>query len=559
MADLLAPPTEDQLRAEEARLLRERASGSARSVLILIALIAVSLISVGLWQKALIWAALASAMVGVTVYYARSYDATGETPARVNRYLLGHVLITGTTGLLWTLGALQLASPTSELRTFMAGLFLTSITAGGVMAGTIYRPGYLALAFASVVPFSLTLVITTDGVLRIYGFFLLLYFGFCVTTNKTASRKSRDAVAAKLVSRNAEQALKAFAEAAKEHRQTKRSVAAIQHDMAQPLLALRNFLTEMDRQANTPDQAVLVHQIRMALISQEALVEELASVQKTTEDAVAQAIDLDELLAQLRAEYAPQLAAQNCQLIVQSDVATIWSDQAGLERILRNLLSNTVRYAASGESVTLQVRAQDGSTLFTVADQGPGLSTDLLQAMQNGVTQVTSDQGKGLGLGISRQLAEALGGELTFATPTEGGTAITLRLPGTAPDDSAQSAFILCVGHEDLPHLGVWADLISMWIWEFAHATTCAEAQDLITTLRLTPDLIVLDPLPDAPCTPAEVAALAKIAPVIHLKRGSGDIEVAHVTKSEPMPGTEAQLRKTLEDMVQNSASSRAR
>jgi len=69
----------------------------------------------------------------------------------------------------------------------------------------------------------------------------------------------------------------------------------------------------------------------------------------------------------------------------------------------------------------------------------------------------------------------------------------------------------------------------------------------------------VLDPLPDAPCTPAEVAALAKIAPVIHLKRGSGDIEVAHVTKSELMPGSEAQLRKTLEDMVQNSASSRAR
>ncbi|MCP4822683.1 MAG: HAMP domain-containing histidine kinase [Shimia sp.] len=547
MNQAFAPPTEVEVRAEEARMLRERAVASARSVFIIIALIAISLASVHLYREAMIWTGLASVMVVVTIVYARSWQHTEDTPKQVNRYLMGHIAISACTGLIWAFGALQLASPTSELQTFLAGLFLTSITAGGVMAGTVYRPGYLAIAVCALLPFCLYLLVTMEGVQRIYGGFLLFFLTFCFSTNKTASQKTRDALAAKLTSRKAEKALEEFAEAAKLQRATKRSLQAIRHDMAQPLLALRNFLTEMDRKATSPEQAVLVRQIRLALISQESLVEELSNVDHPAPEQVQTEIDVAELVAQLDDEYRPQFASEACGFAVNVDLDVVVSDRAKLERILRNFLSNAVKYGASGGMVELSVFAQGSDSVWQITDRGPSLTEAQLRAVRRGEDLAATSRGSGLGLGIAGKLAQDIGGAIEIASGQGTGTTAVLRLPHSTRADVQDQAFVLVVGQETLPNMGAWADLISSWVWMFTHAETCREAAETITVLGQEPDLIVLDPPVDQTFSPEEVRSLRAHAPTVHLTRSSqGEVHPSGGT-TIALPDHEAELRQMLE------------
>ena len=558
MSQAFAPPTELEIRAEEARMLRERAVASARSVFILIALIAISLASVHLYREALIWTGFASVMVAVTIVYARSWRHSEDTPKQVNRYLIGHVAISACTGLTWAIGAMQLASSTSELQTFLAGLFLTSITAGGVMAGTVYRPGYLAIAVCALLPFCLYLLVTMEGVQRIYGGFLLFFLYFCFTTNKTASQKTRDALAAKLTSRKAEKALEEFAEAAKLQRAKKRSLQAIRHDMAQPLLALRNFLAEMDRKATSPEQAVLVRQIRLALISQETLVEELSNVDQPAPEPEQTEIDVPELVAQLDDEYRPQFAALGCAFTVNLDLDVIVSDRAKLERILRNFLSNAVKYGASGGLVDLSILVQGVESVWQVSDRGPGMTEAQLRAVRRGEDLEATSRGSGLGLGIARKLAREIGGAVEINANKGSGTTVLLRLPHSETADAQEQAFVLVVGQETLPNMGAWADLISSWVWMFAHAETCEEASGMITVLGQVPDLIVLDPPVDRAFSSEDVRSVLEHAPVVHLIRPSQQEVPPSDQTAIALPDQETELRQMLERHLQNNANSRA-
>ena len=558
MSQAFAPPTEVEIRAEEARLLRDRAVASARTVFILIALIAISLASVRLYREAVIWTGLASVMVVVTIFYARLWQHSEDTPRQVDRYLMGHIAISACTGLIWALGAMQLASPTSELQTFLAGLFLTSITAGGVMAGTVYRPGYLAIAICSLLPFCLFLLVTMEGVLRIYGVFLLFFLSFCFTTNKTASQKTRDALAAKLTSRKAEQALEEFAAAAKQQRETKRSLQAIRHDMAQPLLALRNFLAEMDRKATSPGQAVLVRQIRLALISQEALVDELSNVELPAPEQVRTKIDVPALVDQLTNEYQPQFAAVECEFSVDVGLEVVESDRAKLERILRNFLSNAVKYGASGGRVDLSVFLQDHETVWQISDRGPGMTVSQLSAARRGEDLEASSTGSGLGLGIARTLAQEIGGTVEITSSKTAGTTASLRLPHVETADRQDQAFVLVVGQETLPKMGEWADLVSSWVWMFAHADTCHDAATTITVLGQAPDLIVLDPLSGQTFSEEDMRALRDHAPVVHLLRPAQENTLPQDAPTIALPDQEIALRHALERHLQNNANSRA-
>ena len=543
----LTPPTHAEIRAEEARMLQDRAKGSARSVFILVAVIAISLISVDLHMEALIWAVLASLMVGVTLFYAGNAQLEAAPPARIDRYLNGHIAISACTGALWAFGSLQLASPTSELQTFMAGLFVTSISAGGVMAGTIYRPGYLALATCSLLPFGGWLFVTMDGVQQIYGGFILFFLTFCYSTNKAASQKTRDAIVAKLTSRKAEEALERFAENAKAHRETTRSLQAVRHDMAQPLLALRNFVSELDRQVATPELAVLARQIRLAVLSQETLVQELTNVETPFAAPIFTSLDVPALLQQLDAEYRPQLSAKFCDLHIECSLQNITTDGARLERILRNFLSNAVKYGSAGGSVKLSVQVLEDTVQLRVKDQGQGIPAEQLAALQAGAPQPASATGSGLGLGIARQLAETIGGRIDIASVDGKGAAFTLTLPYQQDADSGgKRAFVLCIGEAELPKLGAWADLISGWVWQYAHAHSCAEALELVKILRLAPDLIVLNPNQDAPLTAECYEKLAEVAPLVQVDRqadGPSPSQGVHVL---PLPRTEVELQQAL-------------
>jgi CheY-like chemotaxis protein/anti-sigma regulatory factor (Ser/Thr protein kinase) len=114
--------------------------------------------------------------------------------------------------------------------------------------------------------------------------------------------------------------------------------------------------------------------------------------------------------------------------------ATLHTDEVALTAILRNLLSNGLKYTDSGE-VRLGVRPGPGYLEFLVTDTGIGIAAELQEHVFEEFFQVpgTGRGGTGLGLPYARRLAELLGGQLSLASEPGRGTTMTLRLPHGTP------------------------------------------------------------------------------------------------------------------------------
>ena len=111
------------------------------------------------------------------------------------------------------------------------------------------------------------------------------------------------------------------------------------------------------------------------------------------------------------------------------------TDPVRLEQILVNLLSNAVRHGPENDVVLVQVAAADSEVRFAVRDRGPGIPLELQSRIFEPFERFDphSGLGTGLGLPVSRRLAEVLGGRLTVESEVGRGAIFTLALPLRAP------------------------------------------------------------------------------------------------------------------------------
>jgi len=150
-------------------------------------------------------------------------------------------------------------------------------------------------------------------------------------------------------------------------------------------------------------------------------------------------VDLEEAARRALTGFEP--TAEEKKLVLSAEVApngpALQTDPVRLQQILVNLLSNAVRHSLPGGRVLLGVRPNGkGSTVeFLVHDDGAGIPLDVQDRIFEPFERFDphSGIGTGLGLPVSRRLAEVLGGRLTVqSTPGQGAT-FTLELPLTPP------------------------------------------------------------------------------------------------------------------------------
>jgi two-component system sensor histidine kinase BaeS len=119
-------------------------------------------------------------------------------------------------------------------------------------------------------------------------------------------------------------------------------------------------------------------------------------------------------------------------------------DPARIGQIVKNVLLNAIRYTPKGGSVTIDCARQADQLEVRISDSGPGLAQgEGSRVFEPGFRGAASQQtkGSGLGLAVTKQLVEALGGTVTATGSTAGGATFTVRLPGAARDATG-----LCAG-----------------------------------------------------------------------------------------------------------------
>lgn len=163
--------------------------------------------------------------------------------------------------------------------------------------------------------------------------------------------------------------------------------------------------------------------------------------------------DLRELLSDIVASMRPNIEGGKVELIVDlggAPTAPIFLDAVRVRQVVENLMSNSGKFTAKG-FIELCTRSQDGMLEIAVTDSGCGIEHSLLASVfdpysQSMPTSRRRTRGAGLGLAVSRKLAELMGGELTAESTSGTGSRFALRIPlvpAVEDDDDVEESKIV--------------------------------------------------------------------------------------------------------------------
>ncbi|NNN26200.1 MULTISPECIES: PAS domain-containing hybrid sensor histidine kinase/response regulator [Pseudomonas] len=290
---------------------------------------------------------------------------------------------------------------------------------------------------------------------------------------------------------------KGTAEAANQSKS--RFLAAVSHDLMQPLNAARLFSAALAHQDKLPEEATeLVRHLDSSLRSAEDLITDLLDISRLEGGRVSAdvaAFPLSNLYDTLGVEFRVLAQEHGIDFHVRGSKLRVESDIKLLRRVLQNFLTNAFRYAKG--HVLLGVRREAGHLRLEVWDHGPGIPPDKLQVIFEEFKRLDSHQtraekGLGLGLAIADRLCKVLGHRLEVRSWPGKGSVFSVsvplaRQPAPAPlnghkvetPEQLNGAQVLCVDNEDSILTGM-NSLLTRWGCRVLTARSREECQALL-------------------------------------------------------------------------------
>lgn len=232
----------------------------------------------------------------------------------------------------------------------------------------------------------------------------------------------------------------ARAEAEQANAAKSRFLAAASHDLRQPLQTLGIYLHMIGEQADSPRLRKLVDAARDGFEATQRLLNSLMDI-ATLETGVISPqlseLDLPVFLERICEEGRLEAAGKGLGFRVTCGGARVTTDPAMLERIVRNLLSNALKYTHSG-TIRVTCRQARGFTAIKVQDTGPGIPQDRLHLIFEDFYQIGNperDRRKGLGLGLATvaRLSRLLGYRVRVLSRPGRGAIFLVEIPDEAP------------------------------------------------------------------------------------------------------------------------------
>ncbi|CAM2988562.1 hybrid sensor histidine kinase/response regulator [Vibrio mytili] len=264
-----------------------------------------------------------------------------------------------------------------------------------------------------------------------------------------------------------------------ESKSKSRFLAAVSHDLMQPLNAARLFASSLSEVAKDSETRKLSSHIESALGAAEDLIGDLLDISRLESGKLevhVQSFAVNDVLANLNAEFSALAKQQGIEFTMIPSSLMVKSDPKLLRRVVQNFLTNAFRYSPKGK-VALGVRRVKGQVRIDVWDNGMGIAEDKQQEIFeefNRGTQVRSDQGLGLGLAISKGIAQVLEHEISMRSWLGRGSVFSITLDkaenvqprpvqAVSPTQSELSHLrILCVDNEPDILVGM-ENLLSRW------------------------------------------------------------------------------------------------
>ncbi|TPG78631.1 hybrid sensor histidine kinase/response regulator [Pseudomonas mandelii] len=275
-----------------------------------------------------------------------------------------------------------------------------------------------------------------------------------------------------------------------------RFLAAVSHDLMQPLNAARLFSAALSHQDDglSDEAQKLVHHLDTSLRSAEDLISDLLDISRLENGKInsdPKPFVLNEMFDVLGAEFKALARDQGLKFRVRGSTLRVDSDIKLLRRILQNFLTNAFRYAKG--PVLLGVRRRNGELCLEVWDRGPGIPVDKQKVIFEEFKRLDSHQtraekGLGLGLAIADGLCRVLGHTLRVRSWPGRGSVFSVSVPlaraqTAIPTKVAElngkllsGSQVLCIDNEDSILIGM-NSLLTRWgcqVWTARNRDECA-------------------------------------------------------------------------------------
>lgn len=428
------------------------------------------------------------------------------------RWGLMATLLSGLSGCLWgSLGVLFFQHEP-------AVVMILVITLGGMAAGSVsshscHLPTYIAYAVPAVLPFSLRCIAEMETFYVALGVMSLTFIAVNVNYGKNLQRTLKESVRLRFQNNALVAELTLQKDMAERANMAKtRFLAAASHDLRQPVQTIEFFLDALNHDLKDHPSRPLLDRIRIAGRGLETLLNALLDVSKIDAAAIhpeKSHFPAADLLGRLHADFMPLANARGLDLRVVPSRTWLHSDQALLERILRNFMSNAIKYTPHGK-VLLGCRREKGTIRIEVHDSGIGIPQQAQKEVFREFYQLDNperdrEKGLGLGLSIAHGLASLLEHSLQLQSELGRGSVFSVTVPNGMPQPIKPNASAMAMIHDALRGKTVLlidddasirdgaAEMLERWDCAAVTAGSASEALELIGMSGFSPDAIIAD------------------------------------------------------------------
>ncbi|VTU38209.1 Sensory/regulatory protein RpfC [Variovorax sp. PBL-H6] len=406
------------------------------------------------------WAGIIILLKLYLAWDARRLLASEISPAGGRRLLARKMVLNAIDGVAW--GALAWAALGTST---VAGSVLVVAVLAGVAASSMSSlapilPAFIVFGTAELIVLGARLWSMDDPAYEALGVAAIIYTAALLGQARNGSRAARRAIGLRfenleLIERlhvETEHAQAAHRTAEEANLAKSRFLAAASHDLRQPIHAQGLFLEVLSRTKLSADQYDALANARATWQASAEMLDTLLDFSRIEAGVVepqAQVFALQPLLNKIENELAPQADAKGIVYRSRETHEAVRSDPALVALILRNLVSNAIRYTEHG-GVLVACRARGEQVVLEVWDTGIGIEPAQHLAIfrefhQLGNAERDRRKGLGLGLAIAQGLARALGQELSLRSVPKRGSVFRLTLP------AARAGVVADSGAEALP------------------------------------------------------------------------------------------------------------
>lgn len=500
---------------EQLRLIYDNIAVSFLPMFPAIGLLVWVLFKPGNGVELLTWAVTLSLSTAYSIFDARRRRARhlSETAARGLVWRL--MVLMAMDGAAWGTLAFSAMGNTTAVGTIVVICVLAGVMGGTVGLLSPVLPVFIAFAVPLVSLTALRMSQLNDPAYSAFSVIALMYLAVLIAQARNSSLATRTAIELRFENLDlVRQADAARREAEEANTAKSKFLAAASHDLRQPIHAVGLFLDVLSRTPLNSQQRELVGNISAASEASADMLNTLLDFSRIEAGVVSPRLEsfrMQHVLNKIEREFELQADVKALAYRSRETALVVRSDPALVELILRNLVSNAIRYTERG-AVLVACRKRGSLAVLEVWDTGIGIASGqqaevFKEFHQLGNPERDRHKGLGLGLAIAQGLAKTLGHVLSLQSEPQRGSVFRLALPlaqdiapvqlnvdGSRAVRNAEGLIRgvqVLVIDDDEAVLSAMAQLLQNWGCEVDTAGSIEQA--LVLAQLQTPDVLISD------------------------------------------------------------------